>query len=324
MRLYDIAREAGVAASTVSRALANPERVNFQTLEHIRSVAERLGYRSGSLQDSASGTGRKMLDLLVQDISNPFYAGLAKGAESQARAAGYLVVLGDAEESAQLERLHIQRLLGTVDGFIIAARWLSAADLLELDSQRSVVLFNREVKGLSSVVTDAEDGSRQIIEHLASLGHTRVLYLAGPRLSWSDGRRWRGLSRAADEAGILLTKAGPYQPIFGQGAAAAEVALAHGATAVVAFNDQLAIGVLRRLQHRGTAVPERISVVSYDDTFGSDFCQPPLTCLTAPVEQAGRTAVDLLLAALRGAPPRQIVLPTALQVRESTGPAAGA
>lgn len=323
VRLYDIAKEAGVAASTVSRAFANPQRVNFQTLEHIHAVAARLGYRPNTLTDPAGGSERKTLDLLVQDIANPFYAGLVKGAVHQARAAGYTAILSDAEESADMERTHIKRMMDSVDGFIIAARWSSNAELLELNRKRPVVLFNREADGLSSVTTDHMDGSRQLIEHLVSLGHRRVVYLAGPRLAWSDTQRWQGLSRSAAAAGIELVRTGPFMPTVTQGAAAADVALASKPTAIVAFNDQLAIGVLKRLRQREVPVPQEVSVVGYDDAFGSDFCQPPLTCLSAPVEQAGRAAVDMLLDAINGRPqPRGLSLATPLQVRDSTGPAA--
>ena len=95
-----------------------------------------------------------------------------------------------------------------------------------------------------------------------------------------------------------------------------------GATACIVFNDLLAIGMLSRLRERGVAVPDDISIVGCDDIFGADFCHPPLTTLTAPIEQAGRVAVSMLLSRLNGeAGTRQsVVLPTHLQVRESTGP----
>ena len=98
--------------------------------------------------------------------------------------------------------------------------------------------------------------------------------------------------------------------------AAADVGLASGATALVAFNDLMAIGVLRRLEQRGVAVPEALSVVGHDDIFGADFCHPPLTTVASPVEEAGRALVGLLL----DGRPDTVVLPTELRVRASTGP----
>ena len=86
----------------------------------------------------------------------------------------------------------------------------------------------------------------------------------------------------------------------------------------MAFNDLLAIGVLRRLERRGVAVPATCSVVGFDDVFGADFCHPPLTTVAGPAEPAGRTLIDLLLG---NRPPEQVVLATELRVRDSTGPA---
>jgi DNA-binding LacI/PurR family transcriptional regulator len=99
--------------------------------------------------------------------------------------------------------------------------------------------------------------------------------------------------------------------------------MASETTALVAFNDLLAIGVLQRLQHLGIEVPGEVSVVGYDDIFGSDFCHPPLTTIAAPIEQAGRTLIDLLLGVRDVQRVPHIVLPTVLRARDSTGPAAG-
>jgi DNA-binding LacI/PurR family transcriptional regulator len=180
-----------------------------------------------------------------------------------------------------------------------------------------VVLFNRRVEGLASLVTDSADGSRQIVEHLVALGHRSLAYLAGPA-TWSDGQRWNGLSEHAQAAGVRIVRCGPFDPTLEGGPAAADVGMATGATALVAFNDLLAIGVLRRLAERGISVPARVSVVGYDDIFGSDFCFPPLTTVAGPVDEAGRTLVDVLLAQRQPTP--TITLPTHLRVRVSTGP----
>ena len=125
----------------------------------------------------------------------------------------------------------------------------------------------------------------------------------------------------AERAGIKVIRRGPFAPTLEGEAAAADIGAASGTTALVAFNDLLAIGVLQRLQHLGIDVPGYLSVVGFDDIFGSDFCHPPLTTVTAPAEQAGRTLIDLLLRTrdVRRAP--HIVLPTVLRVRDSTGPA---
>jgi len=327
--LNDVAREADVAVSTVSRALSNPDRVSRVTREHIQTVARRLGY-----QVSRPPVRSQMLALLIHDVTNPHNFGLIRGAESQARAAGYTLVLCHTQQSPELESTHAERLLPTVDGFILAASRLPDSQLQELAARIPVVLFNRELSGFASVVLDSVDGSRQIVEHLHALGHRRIAYLAGPRNAWTNDERWRALSSSAADLDVEMVRLGPFLPTLEQGAAAADIGLASGASALIAFNDLLGIGALQRLERRGIPVPGEVSVVGYDDIFGSDFCHPPLTTVSGPVEDAGRSLVDLMLAALNsglvrpGSPteagPQRLVLPTHLRIRDSTGGAPGA
>ena len=315
--LHDVAREAGVAVSTVSRALSDPERVNVRTREHVQAVARELGYRPNRLAQ-ALPTGRtRMLAVLVPDITNPHNFGLVRGAEAQARAAGSTLVIADTQGGPELEAAYLDRLGASVDGVVLAASRLPDAELQTLAGRLPIVLFNRRVDGLASLATDSADGSRQIVEHLVALGHRSLAYLAGPP-TWSDTQRWLGLSQHVEAAGARIVRCGPFDPTLDGGPAAADVGLATGATALVAFNDLLAIGVLRRLAEQRVAVPARVSVVGYDDIFGSDFCSPPLTTVSGPVDEAGRALVDVLLAQREPAP--TITLPTHLRVRASTGP----
>jgi DNA-binding LacI/PurR family transcriptional regulator len=205
---------------------------------------------------------------------------------------------------------------------VLASSRLPDDELLELAGQRPVVLFNRQAPSLPSVVSDSVDAGRQIIDHLAALGHRSLTYLGGPANAWSDGARSRALSKFAEGAGIKVIRRGPFAPTLEGGSAAADIGVASGTTALVAFNDLLAIGVLQRLQHLRIDVPGDVSVVGFDDIFGSDFCRPPLTTVTAPVEQAGRTLIDLLLGTRDVQRAPCIVLPTVLRVRDSTGRAA--
>jgi DNA-binding LacI/PurR family transcriptional regulator len=297
IRLQDVAEATGVAVSTVSRVFTDPERVSSTTIDQVLGAAQRLGYRH-----TRSGGGRsKSITVMVQDLTNPYLAALTAAIERQVRAAGYGLGLAVTEESADLERAHLRRHLPTSDGFIIAARHLDDDELLRVAQSTPVVLFNREAEGLSSVVIDTDAGNAQIIEHLASLGHRRIVYAAGPEHSWSERQRWAGLSAAAEASGILLDRVGPYLPSLDQGAVAAEAALSRQPTAIIAFNDQIAIGLMNRLRMLGVNVPGKVSVIGYDDTFGSDFCQPPLTTVSGPVDRAGRLAADTLLAMIDGA-----------------------
>ena len=314
MTLQDVAREADVAISTVSRALSNPDRVSRPMRERIQEVARRVGYTSARMPVRDS-----LLALMVSGIGNPYNAALIRGVESQARAAGSSLVVGDIADGPEVELAHIERLKDRgVDGIVLATSLLPEAELRAVGEGADVVLFNREVPGFASVITDARDGSRQIVEHLAALGHRSIAYLSGPAL-WTDAERWRTLSENAAQLGVETVRLGPFMPTVDQGSAAADVGLGSGATALVAFNDLLAIGILQRLRRRKVDVPGAISVVGHDDIFGADFCQPSLTTVHSDVEHAGRTLVELVRGRIVSRPHTPIVIPTQLVVRESTG-----
>ena len=314
--LQDVAREADVAVSTVSRALSNPDRVSRPMRERIQEVAKRLGYTSGRapVRDS-------LLAVMVSGIANPYNAALIRGVESQARAAGSSLIVGDIADGPEVELAHLERLRDRgVDGIILASSLLPEADLNSVVGGADVVLFNREVAEFASVITDSLDGSRQIIEHLVALGHRSIAYLSGPPALWTDKQRWSGLADNAARLGVDIVRLGPFMPTLDQGTAAADVGLGSGATALVAFNDLLAIGILERLRRRKMHVPGAISVVGHDDIFGADFCQPSLTTVHTDAEHAGRTLVDLVLGRILSRPNTPIVIPAQLVVRESTGP----
>ena len=314
--LQDVAREADVAVSTVSRALSNPDRVSRPMRERIQEVARRLGYTSGR-----SPVRDTLLALMVSGIGNPYNAALIRGVESQARAAGSSLIVGDIADGPEVELAHLERLHDRgVDGVVLASSLLPEEELRSLDTRAELVLFNREVAGFASVLTDSQDSSRQIVEHLVALGHRSIAYLSGPPALWTDNQRWRGLAENAARLGVDIVRLGPFVPTLDQGSAAADVGLGSGATALVAFNDLLAIGMLQRLRRRKVDVPGVISVVGHDDIFGADFCRPSLTTSHSDVEHAGRTLVDLVLGRIVCRLDNPIVIPTQLVVRESTGP----
>src|SRR3954464_11595416 len=226
--LQDVAREAGVAVSTASRALSAPERVNVTTREHVQAVARALGYRPNRLAQ-ALPTGRTgTLAVLVPDITNPHNFGLVRGVEAQARAAGSMVIIADTQGRPEVEGAHLDRLMSSVDGFVLASSRLPDADLRALAERSPVVLFNRRVEGLASVATDSADGSRQIIEHLVALGHRSLAYLSGPRAAWSDAERWRARSEHAEVGGARIVRCGPFEPTLDGGPAAADVGMSTG------------------------------------------------------------------------------------------------
>ena len=317
--LHDVARAAGVAVSTVSRALNQPDRIAAPTRAHVQEVARRLGYRPNRIARAVVSGRTQMLGLLVPDITNPHHFGLIRGAEARARETGRTIVLGDTLGRADVEADHLDRLGSVVDGVVLVSARLPDAELLDVARRRPVVLYNREIDGLPGVTTDFADGAALVVAHLAGLGHRRLAYLSGPHDGWGERRRWAGVAAAAAQRGVTVVRLGPFDPTVAGGPTAADAGLASGATALVAFNDLLAIGVLRRLEGAGTPVPARVSVTGFDDVFGADFCHPTLTTVTAPAEEAGRALVDRLLDP-DGAGTVRTVLPVLLRVRDSTGP----
>jgi LacI family repressor for deo operon, udp, cdd, tsx, nupC, and nupG len=321
--ITDVAEAAGVAASTVSRAFTRPDRVNHSTREHVLAVAEELGYAPNPAARALESGRTNTLALLVPDISNPYFSGVIKGAERAAAAAGMVLVLGDTQENPATEEQLVRRLGPAVDGFVLSASRLPDDELLRAAELNPIALVNRATPGVACVVADFDSGTRQIVDHLASLGHRSLVFLGGPPESWSGARRWFGLQAAAEAAGLAATRSGPYSPTLGGGPAAADAVLAAKATAVVAHNDMLAIGVMLRLAERGVSVPGDVSVVGFDNIVGSDFCSPTLTTLAERTEDAGARAVEAVVAqaVARSSEPPTRVLPTQLVVRRSTGPA---
>jgi LacI family transcriptional regulator len=321
-----VAREAGVAVSTVSRTYALPGRVGADTARRVREAADRLGYSPGPRPARTPSPGaRRAIGLVVSDVTNPFYAEIITGASAAARQTGHRLVLLHTGERADRERETVEGAAARLDGLVIASSRMSDADLTALAARTTVVLLNRTVPGVACVVADTVRGVRAVAEHLAGLGHRTLLYLAGPATSRTDLLRWQTLDRAGRELGLDVRRTGPHDPTLAAGAAAAALVPGTGATAVVAYNDAMAVGVMRGLRAAGTAVPEQVSVSGFDDVALADLVDPALTSVAAPLRRMGATGVRNCVAVARGARPTGVplVMPVRLVPRASTAPAAG-
>ncbi len=324
--IYDVARAAGVAPSTVSRAFGRPERVGQATRQRVLAAAEALDYIPNPHARALQSGRHKTIAMVISDITNPHFFELIRGAEQRAKAAESTLVIVNAEESPTIERDQVHGLTRSVDGFILAASRLPDQDLRNLAGKHRVVLVDREIDPLPSVTMDTADGCRQILEHLASMGHREFTYCAGPPGSWMGAARWAALSGGAEEHGLRARRIGPYTPTVANGGPAADSALRSRPTAIVAHNDLLAIGIIRRLTERGIDVPGDVSVIGFDDIFAAELTTPTLTTLGGPDAHAGRLAVELLLDLLKTTPGRAVEdvtahprLPTSLVLRGSTG-----
>jgi LacI family transcriptional regulator len=320
--IYDIAKAAGVAPSTVSRAFSRPGRLNAATVERVRAVARELGYRSAALVPQETRTRTRMIALIVPDITNPFYFEIIRGAETAASESGYTLVLADTQESQRLEQEALSRAMPVVDGLLLTTTRMSDSSIVTAAKERPLVVLNREVAGVPSVVSDNAGGGRRAVEHLGDLGHSGLTYVAGPPASWADGMRWRSVHDTAASRGLRVRQLGPFTPTVEGGAYAAQAFLDVPTTSVICYNDQLAIGLIRGLRQHGVKVPGEVSVVGFDNTMIAELVTPGLTTVATPLVAMGSAGVQRLLAQIGGSPNRatSVVLPSRLVVRDSTGP----
>ena len=317
----DVAKAAGVAPSTVSRAFSRPGRVSFETSERIRRIAAELGYRTNSLARALPTEHTSMIALAVSDVTNPFYFEIIRGAQVAASEAGYTILLADTQESGTHERTALDRAVSTVEGLILATTRMSDSAIRMTAKQRPVIVLNRAVSDVPCVITDNPRGVRRAVEHLVELGHRRITYLAGPEASWADGMRWRSVRESAMELELQVRRVGPFLPTVAGGARAAVEFATNPTSAVIAYNDLIAIGAIRALTSMGARIPRDVSIIGFDNIFAAELVTPPLTTVAAPLAAMGRTAVGNLLAIVRGARPRAqapVSLPCRLVVREST------
>ena len=325
--IRDVARLAGVSQSSVSRTLAAPDQVRAATRERVERAVAQLGYEPNRFAQGLS-TGRTgTIGFLVPDIANPLFAGIVKAAQRRARDLGLAVLLADSDEDPATELDLVRTLTKQVDGFVLCAPRAADDELRSVCGDLPVVLLNRRVGQLPSIIFDNADGIRQALAHLSALGHRRVAYVAGPRTSWVNRERLRAVRAVAAGLDIEAVAAGNVSPDFEGGVAGADLVLAAGVTAVIAYNDMVGLGLISRCAARGVKVPDDLSVIGFDDIPTSALVTPALSTVSQPKDQIGRTGIDLLADLLNererpgGA---RASLPARLIVRASTGPAPAA
>ncbi len=323
--IYDIAELAGVNPSTVSRALTTPGRISAKTEAKIRAAAKELNYVVNPFA-RALPTGRtKTIALMMADITNPVFFSVIRGAGEVAAENGYVLVNAESQESSSDEENILQRILPTVDAVLLVTTRLPDEDIQRINEIKPTVLVNQTVPGVHDVVPDFEPGTSEAIAHLKQLGHKNIAFLGGPSTSWMGRLRWDLFMKAAVREKVSIVEIGPNPPTLQGGTDVLDRVLASGVTAVIAYNDLVAIGLLREAQRRGMNVPKDLSIIGIDNIFGSDFTNPGLTTIQLPLKQLGRDAVTMLLELMDKdrdeVPLHRSELKTSLLVRESTGKA---
>jgi len=296
--ISQVADAAGVARSSVSRAFTRPEMLSPETVSRIMAAADQLGYRPNHTARALS-TGRYgNIALIVPDIANPFFPPMIRAAQMQADGANFCIFLGNTEENGEKEDQLIGRFTGQVEGLILASPRLSDERIRAHAEKLPLVLINRDIPGISSVLIDSSVGVAEAVTHLAKLHHRKIVYISGPTVSWSNRQRQEAFDKTALALGIETATVPTLRPDFESGRNAVEAMLATGVTAGIAFDDLTAQGVLTGLAERGISVPSDFSLIGCDDVLGS-VTYPALTSISSQSSEAGQAAIALLLEMLQ-------------------------
>ena len=310
--ILDVAARAGVHAATVSRTINVPEKVAPETRRKVEEAVRALGFVPNR---AARGliTGRTgNLAVIVPDITNPHFAAVVRSVERSARQAELQVLLVDTGEHPGEEVRAAESLSREVDGFIIVSPRRLHRTLGSLGSTPAVFV-NRPVREHASVLLRTAPAVSDTLIHLAGLGHTRLAYLGGPNGSWAAGERRTAVRRNGRSSGIAVVELPVGEPTFEATASVVPDIAASGVSAVLAFNDQMALGVIAGLTALGISVPRDVSVVGFDDVPMAAMVAPPLTTIRLPSGEVGAAAMAML-----GEAPARRELYGELVVRHST------
>jgi LacI family transcriptional regulator len=323
--IKDVAARAGVSIGTVSRVLAKEAAVRQHLREKVEVAVSELGFRPNLAARALRTNQIDVLGLIVPDITNPFFAQLAKSIEAEADVRGHSVMLANSHNDLDAERKHINVLLDrSVRGILI----VSASDSQNtgVRSKVPIVSLDRRYAGVPLVATDHVNASAMMADHLFNLGHRKIAYLAGPQNTEVGRLRLQGfvsrleaLSRPADPVDIQMFSA---QFDFAAGEKIARQILSDARsqwpTAIAAASDQIAIGALRAARDLKLNVPADLSIAGFDDISLAELVVPRLTTIRQQTELIARQAVEIVFEGRPGTV--DISIPGELIVRESTCP----
>src|SRR6202142_3001670 len=345
--IRDVAKESGFSATTVSIVLNNAPLARYiptATKKRIEGAAKKLGYRPNLFARSLRSRPIPTVGVMVFDMTDPFCTLVLRGIENSLYQASYLPILTNVQnERARFERYLEMLLDRRVEALIVLANWLFVNIDVLGDLEKSnipTVMIGRELKNdaISSVIVDNELGAYTAVEHLYALGHRRIAFIRGPKTLTDSAPRWKGIRSVAKARGLEidprlvvdLPESRDPMSSFETGYKLTEEMLKtrRPFTAIMAFDDMTAFGVVRALTRAGLKVPEQWSVVGFDDVAASSLCTPPLTTIRQPMEAMGSMAASIVLEGInamlekRDLPAVHRKLAPELAVRDSTrGPA---
>lgn len=324
--IRSVAAAAGVSVATASRALSGSPAVVDSTRRRVIQAAIALDYTPSRLARSLVTGSTGNVGVILPDITNPFYTSFLAGLEAALGAQDIGVLIGDSGENPDRENRLVRRMSTQVDGLVLASSRLSDEQIVAATSRRPVVLANRMLetseelpKRLGQVVIDVHPGFTAAVNHLSSLGHRQLTYVDGPAQSWSGRQKRIALTLACSALGLPLRIRSTTRADFGAGRTAgrqvAAEAAQDGTTAVIAFNDQMALGVLAGLREAGKDVPGDLSLVGCDDSLEDGLAWPALTTVGSSARALGELAAHKILNPMGE---EAGLIPTALIVRDST------
>ena len=335
--LRDVATAAGVHPATASRALNPGTRllVSEETARRVSEAADRLGYRPNPVARSLRTRRSHTIGVLIPDLNNPLFPPMIRGIEDRLATRGYVALIGNTDADLAKERLVFDQMRARhVDGFVLATAITGSPILAEAaEAGVPVVLMNRTSADypFSSVSVDNEQGVRAAVNHLISLGHTRIGHIAGPQDASTGAARLRGFRAAMAAHKVPVTEsqvayASAYSLEEGAARGRELLTASPDLSAIVAGNDMLAIGCYGAFDELGLRCPEDISVIGFNDMPFIDRLRPPLSSVRFPHYQLGTEAAALLIERIEAAecPVKMLFLAPELVARGSTAPLASA
>ncbi|HUY50848.1 MAG TPA: LacI family DNA-binding transcriptional regulator [Streptosporangiaceae bacterium] len=331
--LREVAEAARVDPSTVSRALrpATQRMVRPDTLARVLATAEMLGYRANPFARGLKNQRSMTIGMLLPDLANPLFPPIVRGIEDGLRGDGYVLILANTDRDQARERSLVDALMTRrVDGMILATAERTYPLLDELVAvHMPVVLVNRaaEAPAVPTVSSNVHQGIGLAVKHLVELGHRRIAHVGGARSISTGFLRHQHFHAWMQSLGLsvdndLVVFADWFTKDLGARACEELLDRTTDFTAIVAANDLIALGCYTALRRRGLSVPQDVSVIGYNGSGWCDDVNPPLTSVHVPKYELGLRAAALLLEAVeaRQTVPATVLLPTTLDIRQSTAP----
>ncbi|MFE9461105.1 LacI family DNA-binding transcriptional regulator [Streptomyces californicus] len=328
--IKDVAAEAGVSVATVSRVLNGHPSVSQEARTRVLAAVEALGYRPNAVARSLRTAQTRTLGLVISDVLNPYFTELARFVEEEARALGYSVIIGNADERPDLQDHHVRTLIDRrIDGLLVSPADGGTPLLRDVAlSGTPMVFVDRWIPGIDVPVVRA-DGTgaiRDLVAHLHGLGHRRLAIIAGPAATTTGGERVEAFRDALRDHGLALPDAyigqGDFQAASGRRATERFLELAEPPDVVFAADNLMALGALDAIRARGLRVPDDIALAAFDDIPWFVHTGPPITAVAQPTADLARAAVRALADRIEGRTPHSVTLPARLVVRRSCGEAA--